>query len=210
MTISSAELSAAHRSGRSYAMAKREAQASGTAVSSADEQSIFASYLPRIAGALTVADKLYAVYVGRLNTKIALNYVEFATTTAAVGTGQACEVALLTSPLAPNKAAQTLTCVAAAAVTADLTGAAAVFRNATAFAYNIGNDTGVHLWAGFRVAMTGTPTQPQVYGLTGDFSEGQLLALTTAGVLAAGTTYAGALITHAVTWQAPDLRISAN
>lgn len=210
MALSTAERSAAHRGGLSSAMAKRLNMASADALSAADEQRVFSSRLPRVAGAAATSNVLYSVYVGRLNTTQILNYVEFAVTTAAVGSAQACEVAILSSPLAPNKASQVLTCLAAAAVTADLTGGTGMFRNATAMAYNIGNDTGVHIWAGFRVAMTGSPTQPVLYSLGADFSEGQLLSTASAGVLAAGSTYTGALITHALTVQAPDLRITTD
>ncbi len=206
MPLTSAERSAAHRAGQSSPMAKRVGLAARSAVSDPGEQRIFKSELPGIAGALTIADKAYFVYVGKSAAPVQLNYVEFAVTTSAVGT-QAAEIGIFSSPLAPNKAAQTLTCLAVATSLTDLTAAAGVNRNSTALAYTV-PDSGIHLWAGFRVNMTTGPTQPQIWGLTGDFAEGAILSMSTAGVLAVGTTYAGAIITHAVTWQAPDLRIT--
>lgn len=195
------ERRAAHRAGQSSSMAKRVSLASQSAVCDTQEQRVVFSNLPRIAGAITTANTAYWVYVGRSSAQFTINKVEFAVTTSAVGT-QAAEVAIATSPLGPNKAAQVLTVVAVNATLTDLTAAAGMNANTVAMAYLV-PDTGLHLWAGVRFNM-GT-TQPQCYGLTGDFSEGQVLSTAAAGVLAVGT-YTGALITHAVTWQCVDLR----
>lgn len=216
MSLSAAERAAAHRAGYSLPAANRIVQS--TVGYSPDEQSIYSSYLTDIAGAVTVANTAYWVYVGRVLPGVSLSFVEFNLSTVAVGT-QAVECAIATSPLAPNKAAQTLTCVASAAVTSDLTSGGAgvgIYRNNTAFAWNTvsgsssfaNGGVALHIWAGFRSNFTSTPTQPQLRGLTNDWSEGALLSTAAAGVLTAGTTYAGALIAHAVTWQAPQLRVT--
>jgi uncharacterized 2Fe-2S/4Fe-4S cluster protein (DUF4445 family) len=207
MPLSDAERRAAHRAGQSSDDAHRLSLARRTVVDDPGTQRVFSSALNRIAGSLVTADKAYFVYVGRTAQRFSVSKVEFAVTTSAVGT-QAAEVGLFTSPLAPNKAAQTLTCIAINATLSDLTAAAAVNSNTVSMAYDLGENTGVHLWAGLRVNMTSSPTQPQIYGLTADFSEGQILSMAAAGVLAVGTTYAGALITHSVAWQAPDLRVT--
>lgn len=213
MALTSAERTAAHRAGYSLPAANRLIQGADIAGGS-DEQVIFSSSLPTIGGAALITGVAYWIYVGRIGPNQPLNFVELAVTTAAVG-AQVAEAAIAVSTAAPNKAAQSLTCVAAGAITADLTAGTGVFRNATAFAWNttfgsttsaLGSGTAVHVWCGVRTAMA--TTQPQVFGLTCDMSQGQILSTAAAGVLAAGTTYTGALIAHAVTWQGPQLRLS--
>lgn len=186
-------------------MASRISNASQSNITDSGEQTIFKSGLPNIAGALTISATNYMVYIGRQATPFTSAKVDFAVTTVAVGT-QAAEVGIFTSPLPPQRAAQTLTCVAANASLADLTAGTGVFSTTLAYSPG-GHESGQHLWVGCRFAFTSTPTQPQLYGLTGDFGEGAILSLTSSGVIAVGTTYAGALIAHSVAWQCPDLRL---
>lgn len=86
----------------------------------------------------------------------------------------------------------------------DLTTGVAAKGNATAFATDIA--AGTHIWAGYRVNMAGN--EPTVYGLTDDRDSGRILALTSAGVFTSTATYAGALITASVAWQAPALSLT--
>lgn len=157
------------------------------------------SALPNIAGTTTTGDTAYAVYVGKTQRKITAQKVIFHVSTAGTST-QVGEVGIFYSDSAPNGAAQTLTKIVADGTLDDLTGTG-VKGNTTAFSRDI--EAGKHLWALYRVNMAGT--EPTVWGLTADMSQGQVLALTGASALTGVSTVAGALIAAAVAWQAPSL-----
>lgn len=164
---------------------------------------VFMSQLPSIAGAVTTASTAYFVYVGQVQSAITVNRVECFVTSVGAGT-QTAEIGLFSSPSAPNRAGQTLTKIVATG-TVDALTSAGLRRNTTAFAQSV--SAGVHLWAGIRISMV--TTQPQLYGLTADISDGQILSTASATAFTSGTTYSGALITASVTaWQAPHLRVT--
>lgn len=199
----SAERSALHRAGRNYSTDRRISLAAKNPMISANEAcSIHRSPLPTIAGAATTADKAYWVYVGRTARPITAAKVKFQVTTGGTG-AQTAEIAIATSGDGPNAAAQTLTVVAASGTLDDLTGTG-VMGNTTSLAYQLSELT--HVWIGFRENMASG--RPQLYGHTFDASTGSILSTATAGVLTVGTSYTGALITAAVTWQAPALFLS--
>jgi hypothetical protein len=166
-------------------------------------QRIFSSQLPAIAGAATTSGVAYFVYVGLVQTGVTVNRVEFHVTAAGTGT-TAGEVGLFSTPAAPNRASQTLTKIVATGTVDTLVSGTGLKRNTTAFAQSVA--AGTHLWAGIRTAAT--TTQPSIYGLTADMSDGQILTTAAATAFTSGTTYTGALITAAVTWQAPMLRVT--
>lgn len=152
-----------------------------------------------IAGTTTTGATAYFVYLGRTNRRLSAQKVLFRVTTGGAST-QAGEVGVFSSPVAPNGAAQTLTKIVATGTLDDLTGTGTL-GNTTAFNKTI--PAGTHIWAGYRVDMAST--EPTVIGLTGDESNGAVLSLGSATAFTSGTTYAGALITAALTWQAPNL-----
>lgn len=160
------------------------------------------SLLPFVGAAVTIADTAYFVYLGLTGRQIVANFIEFHVT--AGGTGaQTAEVGIFSSPSAPNRAGQSLTKLAANGTLSALTGTG-VMRNTADLATPVA--PGVHLWAGLRTNLAST--QPAVFGITADMSEGLILALTTAGALTAAGPFAGALIAPVVTaWQAPNLRL---
>lgn len=161
------------------------------------------SHLPNIAAAALTEDTAYFVYLGKTNKRLNAKKVLFHVVTGGSG-AQTAEVGLFSSPAAPNRAAQTLTKLAATGTLGDLTGTG-VLGNSSDFGTSI--PAGTHLWAGIRTAMA--TNEPQVYGLTADMSAGNVLSTATAGALTSGTTFAGALITASVTaWQAPCLTLS--
>ena len=160
------------------------------------------SLLQKIAGTTTTGATAYFVYLGKTNKKILANKVIFNVTTGGAST-QVGEVGLFSTTSAPNGAAQTLTKLMATGTLDDLTGTG-ILGNTTAFATDVA--AGVHLWAGYRVDMAST--EPTVVGVTGDNSRGRILSLGSAGVMTSTSTYAGALITHAFTWQAPALALT--
>ena len=162
---------------------------------------VMESRLPRIAGAALTEDTAYFVYLGTLKKNITALKLFFHVTTGGTG-AQTAECGLFSTPTAPNRAAQTLTKLAATGTLGDLTGTG-VLGNTNSFALDIA--AGTHLWAGIRTAMA--TNEPQIYGLTGDKSYGRVLSTATAGALTASSTFAGALVTAAVTWQAPDLTL---
>lgn len=204
MALSSAERNAQHRAGRSSMMAKRVVNAATNNVFDAGEQQVFRSSLPTIAGALVTADRAYWVYMGRTAKDITVTNILFHVTTVAVGT-QAAEIAVASSTAAPNGAAQSLTVLGVSASLDDLTSGTG--RKGSAAAISVAVPQTTHLWAGLRVNMTSTPTQPVIHGLTFDNSNGEILVTSTAGVLAVGSSYTGALIAASVAWQAPALQM---
>lgn len=157
------------------------------------------SELPAIAGTVTVGATAYFVFLGTTQRRLNAQKVQFWVSTGGAST-QVGEVGVFSSPLSPNGSAQTLTKLTSAATLDDLTGTG-VKGNTTAFDTVI--PAGTHLWAGYRVDMAST--EPTVYGLTADFSRGEILSLGSATAFTTGTTYAGALITASVAWQAPGL-----
>jgi hypothetical protein len=76
----------------------------------------------------------YFIYLGRTTQDITVKYVEFYVSTAGSG-AQTAEVALLSSPSAPNKANQTLTKLAATGTVDSLT-STGVKRNTSAFEHD--------------------------------------------------------------------------
>lgn len=157
-----------------------------------------------IAGAVTVGAVAYFVYLGRTNRRLSAQKVLFRVTTGGAST-QVGEVGVFSSPLAPNGAAQTLTKIVATGTLDDLTGTGTL-GNTTAFNKTI--DAGTHIWAGYRVDMAST--EPTVVGLTCDESMGSILFLAAATAFTSGTTYAGGLITAALTWQCPKLDLTVS
>jgi len=165
-------------------------------------QRVFESKLPQIAGAVTVEDVAYWIFCGTISIPITAAFVKFHVSTGGAST-QVAEVALASSPLPPNGAAQVLTKIVANGTLSDLTGTG-VMKNTVSLATVI--PAGTHLWAGLRTAM-GT-TEPTVWGHTADRSTGQILSTATASALTGAGPWTGALITAAVTWQAPALMVT--
>lgn len=160
------------------------------------------SQLPRITAALTIDSTAYFVYLGQTMRNIVANFVEFHVTVGGTG-AQTAEAGLFSTPLAPNRAGQSLTKIVATGTLDALTGTG-VMRNTADFATTI--PCCVHLWAGLRTAMA--TNEPTVYGLTGDMAQGQILSLGSATALTGAGPFAGSIITASVTaWQAPDLRL---
>lgn len=204
MPFTTAERAAGHRAGRSTAVNSRFVKADLASVFDPSEQNIFNSQLPTIAGALTASGTAYWVYIGRAAKDLAVKKVISLLTVVGTST-QVAEVALASSPSAPNRAAQTLTVLQARGTLSDLTATANAPKfNTSDFDIVVPSTT--HLWAGIRIAMAGT--QPTLFGLSFDASSGQVLSTAASGVLTAGTSYSGALIASAITWQAPALSVS--
>lgn len=206
MAYSSSERRNIHRSGYSVDTQRRRDGAGLARLVDAGESRIFASMLPMTGTpAVTVSGVAYWVYVGRLTSATTLANVELVVTTGGSG-AQTAELALASSVTPPNRAAKAITVLATQAP-GDLTGTG-VIRGSSAFNYSVREkDVGLYLWAGIRTAMA--TTQPTTSGHTLDCSDGQILSTAAAGVLAVGTTYTGALITHSASaWQAPMLRVT--
>lgn len=164
-----------------------------------DGDNVISSRLPSIAGATTVQGTGYWVYFGRTSRSIVANFVELMVTAAGSG-AQTAELGLFSSPLPPNRTAQTLTRIVATGTIGSLTGPALV-RNTADF--NTPIAAGVHVWGGFRESLV--TSRPALYGLTADMAEGRILSLAASGALTGGP-FNAAIIAAAVTWQAPDLR----
>lgn len=196
-----AERRTAHRAGRSSGFDKRFTAASKRRFYfSPGAGFVHRSRLHNIAGAATTADKAYWVYLGCSTQPFTAAYVKAQVTTGAAAGAQTAEVAIATSSTGPSGAAKTLTVVAKTGTLDDLTGTG-LLGNSSSLAYTVPADT--HVWIGFRENMAGG--RPQLYGLTFDGGAGEVLSTATAGVLAVGTSYTGALITSSAAWMAPAL-----
>jgi hypothetical protein len=152
---------------------------------------------------LLTEDTAYFVYVGYTTEAVTPKHVKFAITTGGTG-GQTAEVGLFSTPLAPNGTSQSLTKLVADGTLDDLTAGNAVKGNTSAMATQIA--AGVHVWAGLRTAMA--TNEPTCTTLTRDYSRGEVLSTATAGALTGTGPWTGALITHSVSGQAPDLVVT--
>jgi hypothetical protein len=196
-----AERQASHRAGRASRMESRIDKASRASIAEPMAQNYFRSGLAHIAGAALTADTAYWVYLGRAQKDIVVNTVKIFVT--AGGTGaQVAEFAIATTDQAPNGASQVLTVVDIDAALSDLTTTGVKTPGAV---MNFPLDSSTHFWVGLRTNMA--TTQPAAYGLTLDNSTGHVLSTATAGVLAVGSKYTGAIITASVAWQAPAIQV---
>jgi len=169
----------------------------------APDTRILQSSLPATGTFLLISGTAYYVYVGRTVRRATLAFVEFHVTTVGAG-AQTAEVGLFSSPLAPNKAGQTLTKIVADGALDTLSATVAVKRNTASLATIVPAD--VHLWAAVRTAMA--TTQPTTAGLSYDQRGGHLLTTTGGGALTGLSTTAGGLITLGTANVAPDLRVT--
>lgn len=179
-----------------------------TNVEPAHAQRVFRSALAAhpvaaVGAFILITGTAYYVYIGRAVKDLTLAFVEYHVTTAGAG-AQTAEVGLFTTPQAPNKAAQTLTKVAATGTLNALT-ATGVGRNTATLAAAI--KAGNHIWAAIRTAMA--TTQPTLTALNPhDMSEGHILTTTGGGALTGLTTAAGALVAVGTALTCPELRVT--
>lgn len=168
------------------------------------EDRVFRSRLSRVVPTnfLTISGTAYFVYVGKVEEWTRFAHVELHCTVAGAGT-QTAELGLYSSPLAPNKAGQTLSRLAASGTLDSLT-STGVKRNTASFALDVA--PGTHLWAAARFAMA--TTQPNVVGLTNDRSQGHVLTTTGGGALTGVLSPAGGLVALSTALVAPDLHVT--
>jgi len=149
-----------------------------------------------------VADKAAFVYIGYFPKSVTVKYVSMHNQTGGSG-AQVAEVGLFSTPLAPNKGGQTLTCLAASGSIGDLT-TTGMLRNSSSLNYAV--PAGTHLWAGMRTDMA--TTQPECRSVGGDWGSGTTLYTNSAAVFSASNTYSGSVPTAAYfDADAPDLRV---
>jgi hypothetical protein len=152
---------------------------------------------PNLTGAiLTIGARTYACYVGYVVRAKVIRHVEFNLTI--VGSGaQTGEVGLGSTPLAPNKAGQTITVLTADGTLDTLAATPAMKRNTTAFNAGAGYSVagGTHLWALYRVDMAST--EPTVTNVLNDFGQGHILVADGVGALTSASSFAGIITTAA-------------
>ena len=160
-------------------------------------------------GLLTLAKSCaYWHYIGKTQTPIIPKKLALLLWAVAAGT-QVAEVGLFSTPLPPNKAAQTLTKLAADTMETLSAGSARVVRNENTLNTEIA--AGTHLWVGVRSEMQ--TTQPSFAALAGAWDEGMVLIKTSADAFDGATaTWDGVLpTTHTdATVDCPDIRIEMN
>lgn len=169
-------------------------------------QRVLSSPLPNVATALTVVSgTAYFVYMGLTSVSFCAKFVEFYVSSAGTGT-QVAEVGLFTSASAPNKSAMSLSAFVTTTTVTALS-STGVKRNSVAFGNYLAPAT--HLWAGVRIAMTGT--QPALSGLCMDWSQGRVLSTPSAASFGTSGPWTGGIIGipgYLQTAIAPDLRLT--
>jgi hypothetical protein len=152
-----------------------------------------------------VSNTGYFCYIGKVEKTTTFARVQFQVT----GAGNAAatnEVALFSSPQAPNSTVQTLTRLAGSGVQTS-TGSTGIKSNVTSMAVSIAQ--GTHLWAGIRSASL--TTQPTCVGLSYDMLGGAVFTKATVNAL---TNVANATISSLVipafstATIAPSLRVT--
>jgi hypothetical protein len=172
------------------------------------DQDIFTNTLANdSAGNPSTSGVLHAVFVGKVQRPVTINHI-CAFMTAVMGSAnQIGEFGLFSTPLPPQAAGQTLTCLAVVGDTGVPTNITAwnavsqIKQNVVDLAYTV--PAGTYLWVGMRTACTGgTGTQPtwrRVFPL----GDGQALWCAASGVIVAAGTYVGAAA--AVGTQPPNM-----
>lgn len=138
-----------------------------------------------ISPVLMVASKAYWLYVGLFDAFSSVNTLRYTLSVVGVG-AQVAELALASTPAAPNGNTQTLTKIFADAVTASLTVGTGL-KTQTGIAQSIA--AGTHLWVGIRTNMA--VTQPQLEARDGRRHDGRILATSGAGVLTGSSSWVG-------------------
>lgn len=151
----------------------------------------------------TVSGTTYWVYIGYVSVSTVVTFIEFYVTSGGTGI-QTAEVAIFSTPAAPNRAAQTLTKLTATGSLNALTGTG-VLRNSSTLNYTI--SAGTHVWAAIRTVMGST--QPTFIGVAGDYNDGMIFTKTGVGALTSATTVSSPTIPTAGinAAQVPNLRI---
>jgi hypothetical protein len=168
-----------------------------TAVIPANHQRSFRTQLPNIGNMLTTSGRAYFTYLGLTTREVALARIAYYITTIADTGTQTAEVGYFSTPLAPNRAAQTLTKIAATAAL----GLTSLKTQQTPLAATI--PAGTHLWTAYRGALA--TTQPTFRGVGYELLDGSLLITSSATALTSGTTYAGILPTDGTSATGIDL-----
>jgi hypothetical protein len=148
-------------------------------------------------GNASTSGVLHATYLGYTTQPTLIKHVRCYMTAVSGAANQIMEIGLFSTPLSPQAAGQTLTCLAVAAdtgvptnITTCLAGAG-VKTNITDFANVI--PAGTHVWAGMRTAFTaGAGTQP-TWRRAFPVGDGQVLWVAASGVISLAGTYVGAV-----------------
>lgn len=145
--------------------------------------------LIRVVGLPLTSGTAYWAYVGYWPIAGAVgNFVRFRVQTAGAG-AQTAEVAIATSPLAPNGGGQTLTKLVANGTLDSLTAVGTgEKKNTVSMATVI--PAGSHVWVGLRTAMA--VTQPTVWAVAADNACGRILSTAASGALTGAGPWVGA------------------
>ncbi len=147
-------------------------------------------------GFTTVSGTAFWIYLGFIEVPVTILTIRYYLKV--LGTGaQTAELALASTPLAPNGATQTLTKIFAATVSASLTAGLGTKTQTLSQAITAGTD----LWAGIRVAMASS--QPDFSYVGGAYGDGRILLTTGTGPLTGDTSWTGTVAGDPA--QAPNL-----
>lgn len=161
--------------------------------------------LPPLVGGSTFTpaqNVIYALYLGRTQKQVSLQFLEMWWTTGTTGTY---EFGVLSTPQAGGKGlAQTLTKIVSTTSLTSQSGAGAK-RNATAFNINVSPDT--HLWGAFRTPAAAV-SSPNILAMSFDWTNGLLLTVPSPSTtLASASSWSGATVAPSITGQGPYMRL---
>jgi hypothetical protein len=147
-------------------------------------------------GNASTSGVLHACYLLYTTQPMTVKHVRCFMTAVSGAANQIMELGLFSTPLAPQLAGQTLTCLAVAADTGVPTNittclvTSQVKTNIADFTAVI--PAGTHLWAGMRTAFTGGAGTQPTWRRCFPVGDGQVLWSAASGVIALGGTYVGA------------------
>jgi hypothetical protein len=175
----------------------------GPAVVNGYSQKLLRSVLPTGTSRTLTSGTAYWVYIGYTTQPITVDYVVFQVVSLGAGT-QTAEVALASTPAAPNKSGQTLTKIYANGTLDSLTAINSTTKRNTVAAGQVIPE-GTHLWAGLRTALVSSqPTTTAFFGAS-DMGHGHVLTTALSGALTGAGPWVGSLIAIGTAALGPDL-----
>jgi hypothetical protein len=156
---------------------------------------------------LTVTTDAYFLYMGRATKAIVARQIEAYLNVVAAAGLTSTVFGLFSSPSAPNKAGQDLTCLICASTETVMAG---LGRKRFAAAQAVSVVPGTHLWVGYRAVSAGV--MPTMAGVLYDLQQGLILTAVGCATFVKNTVYAGALVAAqagaAQVTCAPDLSLT--
>lgn len=179
--------------------AAAQAAAEAASLPKVEPRSVFRTAVSSFTGSsmILISGTAYWLYVGYTLAPVTIKRVRFRIPATGGSGAQTAEIALASSPLAPNNAAQVLTKIAASGALDDLT-SAVVQLKANSADLNAVVPAGTHLWVGLRTAMAST--QPTLSTIARRPDSGEFSATAAAGALTGPGPWTATPTGEGATW----------